>query len=378
MSDEQGSQVDEADIAIEVKEEDALTPEEKALLEKHVPLMAEKLQLAAAEINKVIKGQEQVVSEVIATMVAGGNLLMVGVPGLAKTLLVNTIGKVMALDSKRVQFTPDLLPSDIIGTEVLDDGEFKFTKGPVFTQLLMADEINRAPPKVQSALLQAMQEHEVTVAGTSYLLDRPFMVMATQNPLEQEGTYPLPEAQLDRFMMQVEVDYPDKEAERWLTSNTTGPTESVFDLFEKAANDEDLTKPSEKESEINVDTVLDKNDMILMRELAAAMPLSKNVVELILDLVRKARPTDPEASDHVKNNVKIGPGPRALQAFARAAKANALIHGRYAPNTQDVMAVAEPILRHRVIHNYQAEAEAEKAGVPPIQKTLEILAPKVG
>jgi MoxR-like ATPase len=332
--------------------------------------MAEKLKQARAEIDKVFRGQKEAVDNTLITMIAGGNLLMVGVPGLGKTLFVSVIGKVMGLESSRVQFTPDMLPSDIIGSEVLEedaDGKksFRFIKGPIFTQLLMADEINRAPPKTQSALLQAMQEHKVTVAGETHLLQKPFFVMATQNPVEQEGTYPLPEAQLDRFLMKIDIGYPDEEAERWLISNTTGPSGNLMEMFERAASGEDLTKPTIKDSELKVNSVLGKNDLILMRELAANMPLSDGVKDTILKLVRLSRPEDPNSPQFVKDSVEWGAGPRAAQALAKAARAKALIEGRTAPTVNDVLSLAQPILGHRIKFNYTAEAEGK-----PFEKAM--------
>lgn len=358
-------------------EESTLTTEEISFLETQVPLMAEKLQRAKDQINGVFKGQEDVVDLTLTTMIADGNLLMIGVPGLGKTMFVNTIGKVMGLDSSRVQFTPDLLPSDITGSEILDEDEhgkkhFRFIKGPVFTQLLMADEINRAPAKTQSALLQAMQEKKVTVAGETHLLKKPFFVIATQNPIEQEGTYPLPEAQLDRFMTCVNVGYPDEAAERWLMTHTTGPkSKSLVDLFKRAAS-EDLTIPTAKDGELKVEQVLDNNDLILMQEMAAHLPLSNDVKNAILTLVRQTRPEDPETPEEIKDMVEVGAGPRAIQAFARAVRARALMDGRTAPDVKDVLALAEPILGHRVIFKYEAQAHGNA-----FQKTMDSLKPKI-
>ncbi|MGB5092537.1 MAG: MoxR family ATPase [Parvibaculum sp.] len=297
---------------------------------------------ARAAIGDVIFGQEQVIDQTLVTVLAGGHALLVGVPGLAKTLLVHTLGQVMGLDDKRIQFTPDLMPADILGSEVLEESErgsrsFRFLKGPVFCQLLMADEINRASPRTQSALLQAMQEKHVTVAGVRYELPSPFHVLATQNPLEQEGTYPLPEAQLDRFLMQIDVVYPDLESERRMLLSTTGEETSIT---RKAMSVEDL---------------------LAAQRLVRRVPVGEKVVNAILELVRSARPEE-GASDEVERHVAWGPGPRASQALMLAVRARALTDGRFAPSIEDVRALAAPVLRHRMALNFSARAEGVTVG----------------
>ncbi len=296
-----------------------------------------KIAEAKAAIGEVIFGQEAVVDQTLITVLAGGHALLVGVPGLAKTLLVHTMGIVLGLNDKRVQFTPDLMPADILGSEVLEEGDdgkrsFRFIPGPVFCQLLMADEINRASPRTQSALLQAMQEHHVTIAGQRHELPRPFHVLATQNPLEQEGTYPLPEAQLDRFLMEIDVRYPDLEAERAMLLATTGTGEVV------------------------TRRVLTGDELKAIQQLVRRIPVGEQVVDTILELVRSARPHEsavPEIADHVA----WGPGPRASQALMLAVRVRALMDGRFSPSTEDVIALAEPILRHRMALNFAARAE---------------------
>ncbi len=293
---------------------------------------------ARAEIGRVIFGQDEVVEQVLVTLLSGGHALLVGVPGLGKTLLVETLGTVLGLDPKRVQFTPDLMPADITGSEVLDSvGDdarrgFRFIPGPVFCQLLMADEINRASPRTQSALLQAMQEGQVAVGGVLHSLPRPFHVLATQNPIEQEGTYPLPEAQLDRFLLQVEVGYPSLEAERTMLLATTGS---------EAAR----ARP-----------VLDGAELMAAQRLIRRVPVGESVVEAILALVRGGRP---ETSPHegVRRHVAWGPGPRAAQALMLACRARAVLDGRLSPSLDDVASLAQPILRHRMALNFSARAE---------------------
>lgn len=291
---------------------------------------------ARAAIGAVIFGQDEVVEQALVTILAGGHGLLVGVPGLAKTKLVETLGKALGLAEQRVQFTPDLLPADIIGSEVLEEGadrsrSFRFIKGPIFAQLLMADEINRASPRTQSALLQAMQEHHVSVAGKRYDLPRPFHVLATQNPLEQEGTYPLPEAQLDRFLLQIDVHYPDRASERRVLLETTG---------DKSAE---------------TIQALDAEELMATQRLVRRLPVGDKVVDAILDLVRAARPDegDPEIAKHVA----WGPGPRAAQALMLATRARALATGRLAPSLDDVAALAAPVLRHRMALNFAARRE---------------------
>jgi MoxR-like ATPase len=291
---------------------------------------------ARTAIGRVIYGQESVVDRSLITILAGGHGLLVGVPGLAKTKLVETLGTVLGLTAQRIQFTPDLMPSDILGSEVMDqapDGtrSFRFLRGPVFAQLLMADEINRASPRTQSALLQAMQEYHVTIAGTRHDLPQPFHVLATQNPLEQEGTYPLPEAQLDRFLMQIDVVYPDRDAERRMLFETTGA------------------------SEASAETVFDAQVLRAIQQLVRRMPVGESVVEAILNLVRLARPDggDPRFAQAIA----WGPGPRASQALMLACRAAALIDGRYAPSIDDVVGLAEPVLQHRMALGFAARAD---------------------
>ena len=293
-------------------------------------------------IGHVIFGQSRVVEETLITILAGGHLLLIGVPGLGKTRLVETLGKVFGLDDRRVQFTPDLMPADILGSEVLEESEkgrrsFRFIKGPVFCQLLLADEINRASPRTQSALLQAMQEHRVSVAGHYHDLPVPFHVLATQNPLELEGTYPLPEAQLDRFFMQVDVEYPDLEAEREIMINTTGIIES------------------------EPDQVMDAKTLIEAQKLVRQVPVGESVAEAILELVRAGRPESSDIDD-VKAHVSWGPGPRATQALMLGVRARAVIQGRLAPSIDDVLALVHPILRHRMALTFAARAEGVTLG----------------
>src|ERR671910_440327 len=287
-------------------------------------------------IEAVIFGQEKVVNLALVTILAGGHGLLVGVPGLAKTKLVETLGTVLGLDARRVQFTPDLMPSDILGSEILDEApdhrrSFRFLKGPIFAQLLMADEINRASPRTQSALLQAMQEHHVSVGGERHDLPQPFHVLATQNPIEQEGTYPLPEAQLDRFLLQIDVGYPDRAAERRILIETTGLEEH------RAQN------------------VLTPERLKEIQQLIRRMPVPESVVEAILDLVRSARPGQGDAD--TDKHVAWGPGPRASQALTLCARARALYDGRLAPSIDDIKALAEPVLQHRMALPFAARAE---------------------
>jgi len=290
-------------------------------------------------IGRVIFGQESVVEQTLVTLLAGGHGLLIGVPGLAKTKLVETLATVLGLDWKRIQFTPDLMPADIIGSEVLEEADggkrdFRFIQGPVFTQLLMADEINRASPRTQSALLQAMQERQVTVAGQRYDLPKPFHVLATQNPLEQEGTYPLPEAQLDRFLLQIDVGYPDLDAERKMLLATTFG------------------------DEVSAAPVMSAVDLMNAQTIVRRLPVGEKVVEAILRLVRAARPGE-EGDKDIRSFIAWGPGPRASQAFMLAARARALVDGRLAPSTDDVVALAHPILRHRMALNFTARAEGQ-------------------
>ena len=308
---------------------------------------------AREAIGRVIFGQDRVVDETLITLLSGGHLLLIGVPGLGKTRLVETLGTVFGLEERRVQFTPDLMPADILGSEVLEESElgrrhFRFIQGPVFCQLLMADEINRASPRTQSALLQAMQEHRVSVAGHYHRLPAPFHVLATQNPLEQEGTYPLPEAQLDRFFMQVDVDYPDLDAERRVLLATTGPADE---------------EPRQ---------VMDGAQLLEAQRLIRHVPVGESVVEAILELVRTGRP-ETSALAEVKAHVSWGPGPRASQALMRAVRARALMQGRLAPSVDDIAALAHPILRHRMALTFAARAD----GVV-IDDIIDLLCERIG
>jgi len=301
----------------------------------------EKIQRVHKAASAVIFGQEQVIERTLVTLLSGGHALLIGVPGLAKTLLVETLGKILGLDAKRIQFTPDLMPSDIIGAEVLEDSaggrrSFRFVRGPIFAQLLMADEINRASPKTQSALLQAMQEHHVTVAGQRHDVPAPFHVLATQNPLEQEGTYPLPEAQLDRFLLQIDVSYPDQGAERRMLFATTGTEER------------------------RVEQMLSIQELQAIQRLVRQLPVPDKVVEAILKLARSARPGTGAGAD-TDRLIAWGPGPRASQALMLAVRAKALIDGRLAPSLDDVIALAEPVLKHRMALTFAARAEGESA-----------------
>lgn len=286
------------------------------------------------EIKKVIVGQDEVVEQVLLSIFSGGHALLIGVPGLAKTLLVNTVAEALGLNFKRIQFTPDLMPSDILGSEILDkDREFKFIKGPIFANIILADEINRTPPKTQAALLEAMQERAVTVAGHHYKLDLPYFVLATQNPIEQEGTYPLPEAQLDRFMFAINLEYPSFTEEVEVVKQTTaGVNQSVNALFTA-------------------------QEIIDFQQLIRRIPVADNVIEYAVGLVGKTRPNSPSAPEIVKNYVDWGAGPRASQNLILAAKSNAALNGKYSPDIEDVQKAAIGILRHRLIKNYKAEAE---------------------
>ena len=286
------------------------------------------------EIAKVIVGQEEVVQQVLISIFCNGHCLLVGVPGLAKTLLVQTIADSLGLNFNRIQFTPDLMPSDIVGAEILDENRnFKFVKGPLFSNIILADEINRTPPKTQSALLEAMQERSVTNAGTRYTLDKPFFVLATQNPIEQEGTYPLPEAQLDRFMFNVLLDYPSYEEELKIVKQTT------------------------VRNNVSLNTIMSAEQIMKYQEVITKLPVTDNVLQYAVSLVAKTRPNSDKAADVVKQYIEWGAGPRASQFMLMAAKCHAAINGKYAPDIEDVKAVAKPILRHRLVKNYKAEAE---------------------
>ena len=286
------------------------------------------------EIAKVIVGQDAVVQQVLISIFCNGHCLLVGVPGLAKTLLVQTISDSLGLNFNRIQFTPDLMPSDIVGAEILDESRnFKFVKGPLFANIILADEINRTPPKTQSALLEAMQERSVTNAGTRYELDKPFFVLATQNPIEQEGTYPLPEAQLDRFMFNVILDYPSYEEELQIVKQTT------------------------VKNEVTLNTIMSAEQIMECQQVITKLPVTDNVLQYAVSLVAKTRPNSDKAPEVVKQYIEWGAGPRASQFMLMAAKCHAAINGKYAPDIEDVKAVAKPILRHRIVMNYKAEAE---------------------
>lgn len=286
------------------------------------------------EISKVIVGQDEVVNQILISIFSGGHSLLIGVPGLAKTLMVNTIAQALGLDFKRIQFTPDLMPSDILGSEILDeDRHFKFVKGPIFANIILADEINRTPPKTQAALLEAMQERAVTVAGHHYKLNLPYFVLATQNPIEQEGTYPLPEAQLDRFMFAINLEYPSFQEEVAVVKATTNDT------------------PAEVNALFTADEILNYQHVI------RRIPVADNVIEYAVSMVGKTRPNSISATDLVNTYIDWGAGPRASQNLILAAKTHAAIHGKFSPDIENVQAVAYSILRHRIIKNYKAEAE---------------------
>jgi len=299
-----------------------------------IEAFVEKYNILRTEIAKVIVGQDNIVKNALISIFSQGHVLLVGVPGLAKTLLVNTISDVLGLNYNRIQFTPDLMPSDIIGTEILDENrKFKFIQGPVFANIILADEINRTPPKTQAALLEAMQEKSVTVAGKEYKLDAPFFVLATQNPIEQEGTYPLPEAQLDRFMFNLILDYPAVEEELDIVKRTTGGiTESVS-------------------------KIISAEDILFFQQLIRKIPVSDNVMEYAVNLASKTRPHTELAHKWANDYLVWGAGPRASQFLIIGAKANAAISGKFSPDIEDVKAIALPVLRHRIVRNYKAEAE---------------------
>ena len=296
--------------------------------------LVEKYEKLKKEIGKAIYGQEKVIKEILITIISGGHVLLVGVPGLAKTMLVNTIAQILGLKYKRIQFTPDLMPSDIIGTEILDKNrEFKFLQGPIFANIILADEINRTPPKTQAALLESMQEKAVTAAGKTYHLDTPFFVMATQNPIEQEGTYPLPEAQLDRFMFNVVLDYPSFDEEIEIVRNTT--TEQNFEL----------------------EQVLSGEEILYFQKLIQRVPINDSVLKYAVELVSKTRPNQQNSTEIANKYLNWGAGPRASQYIVIGAKVHALLSGKYSPDIEDVQAVAIPVLRHRIISNFKAEAD---------------------
>jgi MoxR-like ATPase len=286
------------------------------------------------EIAKVIVGQDEVINQIVLSIFSGGHALLVGVPGLAKTLMVNTISKALGLDFKRIQFTPDLMPSDILGSEILDENrQFKFIKGPIFSNIILADEINRTPPKTQAALLEAMQEKAVTIAGEHHKLSLPYFVLATQNPIEQEGTYPLPEAQLDRFMFAIKLEYPTFEEEVQVVKSTTADNNAV------------------------VNPLFTAQEILDYQHLIRRIPVADNVIEYAVGLVGKTRPGSPLANDYVNTYLDWGAGPRASQNLILGAKTNAALSGKFSPDIEDVRAVATGILRHRIIKNYKADAE---------------------
>lgn len=286
------------------------------------------------EIAKIIVGQDEVVDQILLSIFSGGHALLVGVPGLAKTLMVNTISQALGLDFKRIQFTPDLMPSDILGSEILDENRhFKFIKGPIFSNIILADEINRTPPKTQAALLEAMQERAVTIAGHNYKLALPYFVLATQNPIEQEGTYPLPEAQLDRFMFSIKLDYPSFSEEVQVVKSTTS------------------------DAKVSINSLFTAEEIINFQHLIRRIPVADNVIEYAVTLVSKTRPDNSFSNDYIKNYIDWGAGPRASQNLILAAKAHAAFNGKFSPDIEDVKAVAVGILRHRVVKNYKADAE---------------------
>jgi len=291
------------------------------------------------EISKRIVGQQEIIDHILIALLCRGHTLLVGVPGLAKTLLIKSIAELLDLNFSRIQFTPDLMPSDITGTEIIEEDhntgkrEFRFFKGPVFGNIILADEINRTPPKTQAALLEAMQEHRVTTAGQTYILEEPFFVLATQNPIEQEGTYPLPEAQLDRFMFNIKIDYPNHEEEVAIVKSTT----------------------SGIDNELNI--IIDRGDLLLYQDLVRRVPIADNVIEFAVDLVSKTRPQSDRAFAAVSGWIEWGAGPRASQYLVLGAKAKAVLDGRPAPEIDDIKAMARPVLRHRLITNFNAEAE---------------------
>jgi len=286
------------------------------------------------EIAKVIIGQQEVVNQIVLSIFSGGHALLVGVPGLAKTLMVNTISQALGLDFKRIQFTPDLMPSDILGSEILDENRnFKFIKGPIFSNIILADEINRTPPKTQAALLEAMQEKSVTIAGQHHKLSLPYFVLATQNPIEQEGTYPLPEAQLDRFMFAIKLEYPTFEEEVQVVKSTT------------------------TDAKVTVNPLFTAEEIVEYQQLIRRIPVADNVIEYAVKLVNKTRPGNALSTDYVKTYLDWGAGPRASQSLILAAKTHAALSGKFSPDIEDVQAVATGILRHRIIKNYKADAE---------------------
>lgn len=299
-----------------------------------IDLLSEKYKQLKKEVSKVIIGQEEVVKAVLISLFSNGHSLLVGVPGLAKTLLVNTLADALDLEFKRIQFTPDLMPSDITGSEILDDSRhFKFNKGPLFANIVLADEINRTPPKTQAALLEAMQERSVTVAGQKHLLPKPFFVLATQNPIEQEGTYPLPEAQLDRFMFNIPLDYPTYEEELQVVKQTTG------------------------QISYSLTSSMNGEEIMFFQNLIRKIPVADNVLEYAVNIAAKSRPNTAKATAKVNDYISWGAGPRASQYLILGAKCHAAINGKYSPDIEDVRAIANYVMRHRIVRNYKAEAE---------------------
>jgi MoxR-like ATPase len=307
-----------------------------------VKYLSQKFTELKKEVAKVIVGQESIIDQIIIAILSRGHCLLVGVPGLAKTLLVKTLSEVLELKFSRIQFTPDLMPSDIIGTEIIEQDQttgsksFKFVKGPIFANMILADEINRTPPKTQSALLEAMQEHKVTAAGNTYTLDEPFYVLATQNPIEHEGTYPLPEAQLDRFMFNIWLDYPSMPEEMDIIRYTT----SMY------------------EPKLNI--ILKKDEIILLQNLVRKVPVADNVIEYTVNLVNKTRPDNSNSPGYIKDWINWGAGPRASQYLIMGAKTNSILYGRFTPEIDDIKKVSRPVLRHRLITNFNAEADGIK------------------
>ncbi|MBN1397774.1 MAG: MoxR family ATPase [Bacteroidetes bacterium] len=310
-----------------------------------------------SELAHVIVGQDDIIEHLFITLLSRGHCLLVGVPGLAKTLLIKTLAQALELKFSRIQFTPDLMPSDITGTEIIEENvttkskAFKFVKGPVFANIILADEINRTPPKTQAALLEAMQEHHVTTAGQTYILDEPFFVLATQNPIEQEGTYPLPEAQLDRFMLNLWLDYPSFKEEVQIVKTTT----SKYDA--------------------SVESILSAQDIIGFQNLVRGVPVADNVIEYSVKLAESTRPSSSDAPSYIKNWIRWGAGPRASQYLILAAKARAILHGKFTPDIDDVKAMAEPVLRHRLVTSFNAEAEGVSA-IQIIEKLVRDVKPK--
>ncbi|MFP4055638.1 MAG: AAA family ATPase [Candidatus Brocadiia bacterium] len=324
-------------------DQEQAAPERRAEDIEAVEKLSKARDILLREIHKVIVGQDQVIEHLLCCLFARGHCLMIGVPGLAKTLMISTLAKVLKLKFRRIQFTPDLMPSDITGTEIIEEDHasgkrsFRFVKGPIFANIILADEINRTPPKTQAALLQAMQEYQVTSAGTTYDLEPPFFVLATQNPIEQEGTYPLPEAQLDRFMFNVIVDYPSREEEHQIVKTTTYDTE------------------------VELNPVLRGSDILAIQRIVRRVPVSDHVVDYAINLTRASRPRDPSAPQFVKDWLSWGAGPRACQYLILGGKARAIIHGRYNVSCNDVRALAIPVMRHRIFTNFNADAEGVDA-----------------